>query len=136
MNNTTIYNGVTRLLNEPKEANGKKYPFAFDSDMPEELHTSYRLMVTTEPNTLTDASLAVLLKASKRGRLFADLERTEGYPLSWITIHPEGGPSGSGGGSLRVQFEKGLPLKLPTPPQVPPPTPEKNTGPLPDPTGW
>jgi hypothetical protein len=135
---TTKYIGVTRLLTQPKEANGRKYSFAFDSDMPAEMHTAYRLVTTSDPHALTDASLTAMLKASKRGRLLADLEHNEGHPLSWITIHPEGSDgSGSNNGSVRAQFEQGPSLEVakappgqqkepsvPTPQKAPPPPPE------------
>lgn len=110
---TTKYIGATRLLPEPKEANGKKYPFAFDSDMPDKMHTAYRLVSTSDPHALTDASLTAMLEASKHGGLLADLDHNEGYPLSWITIYPDGsGSSGANNDGVRAQFEKGPSLEI------------------------
>jgi hypothetical protein len=110
----TKYVGITCLLKKAIEANGKKYPFAFDSDMPEDLHTAYRLIKTSDPAALTDAALTALLARSKRAHLLADLEYNEGHPLSWITIYPEteGGSGSAGGGGLRGQFEKGPDLEM------------------------
>ena len=137
--NMIKYIGATRLMPKPKEANGKKYPFAFDSDMPDEMHTSYRLVTTSDPHALTDASLTAILKANKRGQLFADLEHSEGHPLAWITIHREGsGGSGSNGGSVRAQFEKGPSLEITKAPPGPAkepsaPEPQKVLPPPPEP---
>lgn len=107
---STIYIGVTRLLKEPKVANGKVYPFGFDSDIPAVFLTSYRLIASSDPADLTDASLAEMLKASKHGKLMADFEKIEGRSLSWITIHPEGSNGTTGG--RRGQFDQGPTLEM------------------------
>jgi hypothetical protein len=147
---TTTYIGVTRLLIQPKEANGKKYPFGFDSDMPSVMRTSYRLVTTSDPHALTDASLTAMLKSNKRSKLLADLEHNEGHPLSWITIYPEGSSgSGANNDGVRAQFEQGpsleisksplAPSKEPSAPEPtkapppPPPEPPKRSGPE---MGW
>lgn len=109
---STIYNGVIRLLEKPIVVNGKPYPFAFDSDIPEDLHTSFRVVTTTDPSAHTNESLGEMIDDSKHRKLMADLEKFEGRPLSWLVVHPESAKgSGSTGGARRAQFEKGPDLE-------------------------
>jgi hypothetical protein len=142
----TTYNGVTRRLGKPIEANGKSFPFAFDSDMPGDLHTAYRVITTTDPDALTNESIGEMIDASQRKKLLADLEKNEGHPISWLSVYADaeegtrssGGDKGSTSGGRRAQFEKGPDLeptkdktKEPEKTQERAPSPEKVMRPLP-----
>jgi hypothetical protein len=111
---TITYVGVTRLLDVPIEADGKTYPFAYDTDMPEDLQTSYRILPTSAPNPFDDLALAEMIEGSRHRALEADLERTEGRRIMWITIHPDPNSDASGA-ALRAQCEKGPDLELKRP---------------------
>ncbi len=140
----TTYIGVTRRLGKPIVVDGKQFPFAFDSDIPDDLHTAYRVITTTDPDALTNGSLGEMIDASQRKKLLADLEKNEGHPISWLSVYPDAEegtrPSGEGqgstGGSRRAQFEKGPDLeptkaKEPEKTQERAPSPEKGMRPLP-----
>jgi hypothetical protein len=114
--NKKKYTGILCLLSKPEEANGKRYPFAYDSDIPDDLHTTVRLLPTSDPAALTDASLTELLNGNRHGgRLFADLETIEGHTLAWLTIYLESdsGPDSHGDvNPVRVKIERGPELSL------------------------
>jgi hypothetical protein len=122
---TTTYVGVTRLLETPIVANGKTFPFAFDTDTPEDLHTSYRLIATSAPHALDDRTLTEMIENNRNQQLEAALDRTEGRRIMWITIYPDA-DSDASGAALRAEFDKGPDLELKRPQRQalrPPPGP-------------
>jgi hypothetical protein len=139
----TTYNGVTHRLKTPIVENGKSFPFGYVSDMPDILKTSFRVVISSEPDALTNESLAEMIDESERKKLFADLEKIEGRSLSWMVIYLDaeeatrssGGGNGSAGGGRRAQFEKGPDLeqtkaKEPEKTRERAPSPEKGMKPL------
>jgi len=121
VNESEIVNheGTTCLLPEPKMEDGTSYPFAFDAVRPKEKSWSYRLCGSRDPGSLTNDTLAELLRNSPKPPR-ADWEEQVGHAVGWITIYvPRPAESGSGAQGHRVRYEQGPEIEL-APPQIKP----------------